>query len=367
MNRLSETLVRGNNNFDLIRLMAALAVMFGHSYGVQGAKEMELMLRFSHIESSGSVAVYAFFMISGMLVSASFVNQASVKRFIALRMLRIWPGAMACAAFIALVVGPVFSVLPSTTYFTDTGLYRWLFHNALLIDPVGGALPRVFEGNHLKSLVNATVWTLPVELKCYMIVLVAGLLGCMGSRRRTVIVVALVGLVFAIFANHPPKYFSLGAFFVLPLAYSFYPVPFFLLGMLLYAFRDHVRLDWRLAVALSGIYLIVRYSWFGYVLFYPTLVYGLLCLGAAPMLRRFAPKHDYSYGIYLYGFVVQQAVAYFYPAMSSGLSLMFAVPVTVVLAAASWHLVERPCLASFRRRGVSAGKAGVRTIEVPGP
>ena len=357
MNRLSDTLSRGNNNFDLIRLMAALMVMLGHSYGIQGAS-IEPMFWFSHLESFGSLAVYAFFMISGMLVSASFANQSSALRFIGLRVLRIWPGAMVCAAFIALVVAPIFSGLPVRAYFSDARILHWLFHNAMLIDPVGGPLPQLFAGNHLKSLVNATVWTLPVELKCYVIVLVAGLFGCIGSRWRTVAVVALAGVVFAMFANHPPKYFSLGSFFVLPLAYSFYPVPFFLLGMLLYAFRDRVLLDWRPVVALLAVYLVSRHSRFDPVLFYPAFIYGLLWLSSAKMLHRFAPKHDYSYGIYLYGFVVQQAVSSLHPAMNSYLSLVIAVPVTVVLAALSWHWVERPCLASFRRRNAPA--SGIR-------
>lgn len=365
MNRLSGTLVRGNNNFDLIRLMAALMVMLGHSYGIQGG-EMESMLRFSHLESFGSLAVYAFFMISGMLVSASFVNQPSTIRFIGLRMLRIWPGAMVCAAFIGLVVGSIFSGLPVLTYLSDARTFRWLFHNIALIDPVGGSLPQVFDGNHLKSLVNATVWTLPVELKCYVIVLVAGLLGCIGSRRRTVVVVALVGVVFAIFANHPPKYLPLGAFFMLPPAYSFYPVPFFLLGMLLYAFRDRVLIDWKPAVALLVAYLISHHSRFGPVFLYPAFIYGLLWLGSTKTLHRVAPKHDYSYGIYLYGFVVQQAVSSLYPAMNSYLSLLIAVPITVFLAALSWHWVERPCLASFRRRNVPASGVSTEAAGAPG-
>ncbi|WP_449429426.1 acyltransferase family protein [Rhodanobacter umsongensis] len=363
MKRLSETLVRGNNNFDLIRLMAALMVMLGHSYGIQGGG-LESMLRFSHLESFGSLAVYAFFMISGMLVSASFVNQPSIFRFIGLRVLRIWPGAMVCAAFIAYVVGPIFSGLPVAAYLSDARMLHWLFHNALLIDPVGGPLPQLFAGNHLKSLVNATVWTLPVELKCYVIVLVAGLFGCIGSKRRTVVVVALMSIVFTVFANHPPKYFPLGSFFMLPPAYSFYPVPFFLLGMLLYAFRDRVLLDWKPVVALLAVYLVLRHSRFDPVFFYAAFIYGLLWLGSAKMLHRLAPKHDYSYGIYLYGFVVQQAVSSLYPSMNSYLSLVMAVPITVVLAVLSWHWVEQPCLASFRHRnapasGLSAEASGV--------
>lgn len=353
MKSLSETLVRGNNNFDLIRLAAALAVMLGHSYGVQASSWFESMLAFTHRESFGSLAVYSFFMISGMLVSASYAAQPSVFRFIGLRALRIWPGAMTCAVFIALVVGPIFSSLPAATYFSDPQILHWLFHNALLVDRVGGPLPGVFAENHVASLVNATVWTLPVELKCYVIVLVAGVLGAMGSRRGMLLVVGVAGLAFALFADHPPKYFPMGDFFVLPLAYSFYPVPFFLLGMLLYAFRDHVLLDWRPALILAAIYVVTRYSLFSTLLLYVAFAYGVLWLASARSLLRIKLAHDYSYGIYLYGFVVQQAVANIWPAMNSYVSLVVAVPITLLLAAASWHCVERPCLASFRARGAA--------------
>lgn len=364
MNRLSQTLVRGNNNFDLIRLIAALMVMLGHSYGIQGG-EMESMLRFSHLESFGSLAVYAFFMISGMLVSASFANQSSTFRFIGLRMLRIWPGAMVCAAFIVLVVGPVFSGLPLFAFLSDPQTMRWLFHNALLIDPVGGPLPQLFEANHLKSLVNATVWTLPVELKCYVIVLVAGLLGCIGSRWRTLAVVVLAGVVFAICVKHPPGDHFLGNFFILPLAYSFYPVPFFLLGMLLYAFRDRVVIDWRPALVLLLAYLAIRHARLSPILLYPAFVYGVLWLGSTPKLRRLVPTHDYSYGIYLYGFVVQQSLSGLHPTMNNYLSLVIAVPITVVLAALSWHLVERPCMAALRRRRAPPGDTRAAVARAP--
>lgn len=365
MSRLSQTLVRGDNNFDLIRLVAALMVMLGHSYGIQAAKA-EPALWFTHLESFGSLAVYAFFMISGMLVSASFENQSSSFRFIGLRMLRIWPGAMACAIFIVLVVGPIFSTMPPHVFLTDPQTMRWSFHNVLLIDPVGGPLPGLFEANHLKSLVNATVWTLPVELKCYVIVLLAGLLGCIGSKRRTLAVVVLAGVVFAIFANHPPKYLPLGDFFILPLAYSFYPVPFFLLGMLLYAFRDRVVIDGRLALVLLVAYLILRHSQFSPVMLYPAFAYGVLWMGSTPVLRRIVPKHDYSYGIYLYGFVVQQSLSGLYPAMNNYLSLLFAVPITVMLAALSWHLVERPCMRAFRRRRAPPVVVHDGVVNIPG-
>jgi peptidoglycan/LPS O-acetylase OafA/YrhL len=348
MKTLSETLKRGNNNFDLIRLVASLAVMLGHSYGVQSG-QMESMLMFTHRESFGSLAVYGFFMISGMLVSASFASQPTVSRFIALRALRIWPGAMVCAAFIGLVVGPLLSSVSLAAYFSSPQTLHWLIHNISLVGRVGGPLPGLFDANHLKNLVNATVWTLPVELKCYVIVLLAGLLGVIGSKRLTLFLVLTAGVIFAMFANHPPKYFSLGDFFLLQFAYSFYPVPFFLLGMLLYAFRDHVRLCWVPALLLTLAYVFSRFSFISAILLYPAFAYGLLWLASADFLKKIQPKHDYSYGVYLYGFVVQQVVASISPSLNNYLAFFISVPVTVVLAALSWHLVERPSLSNFRR------------------
>jgi peptidoglycan/LPS O-acetylase OafA/YrhL len=352
MKTLSETLERGNNNFDLIRLLAALAVMLGHSYGVQ-AGQMESMLMFTHRESFGSLAVYGFFMISGMLVSASFANQSSTLRFLALRALRIWPGAIVCALFIALVVGPVFTAVPIANYFASWVTFRWVVHNTTLIGHVGGPLPGMFDTNHLKNLVNATVWTLPVELKCYVIVLLAGMSGIIRSTLRMLLFIIAAGAIFALFANHPPKYLPLGDFFRLQIAYSFYPVPFFLLGMLCYALRDHIRLNWLPAAILVIAYVVTRFSFISSLLLYAGFAYGLLWLASVRFLRKFSPRYDYSYGIYLYGFVVQQVVASVAPALNNYIAFAISVPITVALAALSWHLVEHPCLTWFRSRSAA--------------
>lgn len=349
MKTLSETLERGNNNFDLIRLFAAVAVMLGHSYGAQ-AGPMESMLLFTHRESFGSLAVYGFFMISGMLVSASFAHHSSVWRFIALRALRIWPAAVVCALFIVLCVGPVFSKASFETYFASPQTFHWLVHNTTLIGHVGGPLPGLFDANHLKSLVNATVWTLPVELKCYLIVLLVGLSGGIGSRPRMLVFVMVALGIFAALVSQASGHLPLGDFFRLQIAYSFYSVPFFLLGMLLYAYREHVRLSWLPAALLVVAYVLTRFTWLSTLLLYPALAYGLLWLASCDFLRKFAPRYDYSYGIYLYGFVVQQIVASILPALNNYIALVVSLPITIALAAMSWHLVEHPCLAAFRSR-----------------
>jgi peptidoglycan/LPS O-acetylase OafA/YrhL len=52
---------------------------------------------------------------------------------------------------------------------------------------------------------------------------------------------------------------------------------------------------------------------------------------------------DYSYGIYLYGFAIQQTMMHFFPlARHWYLNVLVSVPIAVLVAAASWHFVERP-------------------------
>lgn len=351
MKTLAKTLERDNNNFDLIRLGAALAVMFGHSFGIHGGDvDMEWVLKFTHRESFGSFAVYGFFLISGLLVSASYARQGSPLRFISLRALRIWPGEIVCALFIGLVVGPLFTSVPLASYFTDPTTIRWLVHNTSLLGGVGGRLPGVFEHNHLSMLANVTVWTLPIELECYVIVLILGLLGLLDSKWWTLLVIGAASALFAYFVKHPPTHMTLGQFFVLPIAYSFYPVPYFLLGMLLYPFRRFIPLHWLPAVLSIVAYIMLRDTVAGTVILYPAFAYGLLWISSMRELQRFRPKHDYSYGIYLYGFVVQQAVTDLLPSQSNYLSVAIAIPIAILLAALSWHFIERPCLALVRHQ-----------------
>ncbi len=362
---LSNTLRRGNNNFDLMRLLASLMVMLGHSYGMQ-AGGFESMLMLTHLESFASLAVYAFFLVSGMLVSASFAARPSVLRFAAARAARIWPGVIVCSAVIAFIIGPIFTSLPVLQYLSAPAVYRWFASNASLLGNVGGPLPGLFADHHAKFLVNSPAWTLPVELKCYVLVLLAGSAGLLASRRGVLAFFIVASSMFAYFIARPLHIGFLQDFFVLQMGYSFYPVPFFLLGMLLYGFRENVVLSGRLALVLLFGAAVLRYSWPGTIFFYLCFAYGLLWFCSAKILFRLRPKHDYSYGIYLYGFVIQQVFSGFQPNMGSYLSLVFTVPITVVVAAISWHWVERPALLLVRRKngGVTAKSPAQRKSRV---
>jgi peptidoglycan/LPS O-acetylase OafA/YrhL len=147
---------------------------------------------------------------------------------------------------------------------------------------------------------------------------------------------------------------------VLQAGYSFWPVPFFLAGMLLYGWRDQVVLHGGIAFVLAAAYLALHDTVAGALAFYLAFGYGVLWIGTLPALQRFAPRHDYSYGIYVYGFVIQQCVASLAPGLDHLLAFAIALPVVFACAAASWHLIESPALRLSRhlieRRAAAAKK-----------
>jgi peptidoglycan/LPS O-acetylase OafA/YrhL len=64
-----------------------------------------------------------------------------------------------------------------------------------------------------------------------------------------------------------------------------------------------------------------------------------------PKLDRIVNSGDYSYGLYLYGYPVQQAVITLLPGMREWYwNLLIALPIAAAIAALSWHLIEKPVL-----------------------
>jgi peptidoglycan/LPS O-acetylase OafA/YrhL len=365
MRTLADVLHRDRNNFDLIRLIAALSVMLGHSYGIQPAKRRcEPILAYTGGESSGSFAVFAFLILSGMLVSASYARQRSVPQFVALRLARIWPAFAVCAALIAFVIGPAVSTLPLREYYSHPLTLAWFIHAVALIDGVQHYLPGVFDSTSLKHVVNGPMWSLPLELKCYVIVLVAGLTGAIRSKRGMILVVTLAFAGFRYLSVHPPANVAMQDIIALPPCYIARPFQFFLLGMLLYAFREYIFIDGKVALALIVIHVLLRqwathwateqpHQWgrLGHEPFlYLGFVYGLLWVASSRTLSRIKFRNDYSYGIYLYGFIIQQVVSSYAPELDNFVSLLITVPITVLIAAMSWHIIEKPCLTYFRNK-----------------
>jgi peptidoglycan/LPS O-acetylase OafA/YrhL len=347
---LSRALAPDANNFDLVRLIAACAVVYCHAYVIQTTNAIDGVTTALGFDGAGSLGVYAFFLMSGILVSASFDRQRSVPRFIALRLARLLPALIGASLVAIFIVGPIFTTLTLHDYFRSGATWRNLDYFSTLVMKRGWVLPGVFDHNRFIHDICAPLWTLSIEVRCYLLVLVIGVFGLLTTRWRSVAAVLIAGAVFSFRLHWPDLHVGLRDFSEKAGGYSFFPEPFFFLGMLLYGWREQVRINGYVALALMAVFFAFRDTASAQALFYVAFVYGVLWIGATPMLRRWVPRHDYSYAIYLYGFMVQQCVAAVAPHLAPMLSIVVAAPFILALAAFSSRFIERPAMSGCRAR-----------------
>ncbi|MPW17389.1 acyltransferase family protein [Paraburkholderia sp. CNPSo 3157] len=347
---LSRALARDANNFDLVRLVAACAVVYCHAYVIQRTDATDGVASALGFDGAGSLGVYAFFLLSGLLVSASFDRQRSVPRFIVLRLARLLPALVGASLAAIFVVGPIFTTLTLHDYFASGITWRNLDYFSTLVMKRGWTLPGVFEHNRFAHDVCAPLWTLPLEVRCYLLVLVTGVFGLLSTRKGSLIAVLLAAAAFSLRVNVAELHVGWRDFAEKAGGYSFFPEPFFFLGMLLYGWREHVNINGLAALGLMLVFLVFRDTAGAQALFYLAFVYGLLWVSATPSLRRWVPRHDYSYAIYLYGFMVQQCVAALAPRMPPMLSILVSAPFILACAALSSRWIERPAMNWCRAR-----------------
>lgn len=326
-----------SNNFDFLRLLAAALVIFSHAYAVandRGASEP--LIVYTHGKMAfGTLAVDLFFIMSGFLITASFVRSKSHAIFWKARILRIFPGLVAAVIFTAFVLGPIVTSLPVRDYLLGSGPYRYLGTVSLWWQP---SLPGVFEKNPLPA-VNGSLWTLVPELWCYLTVAAMGSVRLL--RKWVIGIVCVAILTSSWFAPHAYEHVR-G-----PWQTYLYFLRMFSFGVLFYLFRDRIPLDGRYAAVAAVGLVVSNYVGLLDVAFTPLCAYLVFYLAYSPRLKLndFARRGDFSYGTYIYAFPVQQAVTHFFGGrMEPWLNFAISLPIVMVLAFASWHIVESRCI-----------------------
>jgi peptidoglycan/LPS O-acetylase OafA/YrhL len=345
--RIAERAGSRENNFNALRLIAAVMVLVSHCFALTGRPEPFASLSG---QTLGGLGVSIFFAISGFLIARSWNADPAPLRFAVKRALRLLPALVLAVLLTALVVGPAVSSLSPSSYLARIDVYRYIGENSVL-DTINGRLPGVFVHNVYPAAVNGSLWTLPVETIAYAGVAVLGVLGALRER------VMLAILTFAALLVLSTPLVGVGSITVSGpiggnVSLVLYLGGLFNAGVLLYVLRDRVALRWDIA----GVLMIAWIATFdtewvqtAAMLAIPYLVL-VLAYRTPRWLSTITRPGDLSYGIYVYAFPAQQVAAYAWgPRLGPATMLaLVAVPV-YLLALVSWRLVEAPALRLKRR------------------
>ncbi|MGA2684543.1 MAG: acyltransferase [Verrucomicrobiota bacterium] len=345
----SQIASRKNNNLNIIRLFLALMVIFSHSFpvalGPGGDTREEPLSTWTHRqESSGGVAVDLFFLISGLLVTASWLRSRSMQDYFMKRVLRIYPGFIVAMGFSAALIWAFCPEFRAAVVHPVNWLLL-LLRDLLLLTTDSIYYRGIFAGNPFPIMANASLWTISVEFFCYSIVLVIGLFGLF-KRRFLIFLAALLGYaVYVLGLFHGISQFD-------------ECLICFLTGVTIWLWQDKIPFS-KLIACGCLVFLLVTSQfrpWFS-VVFPIAGGYCILWLAYEPklILSSWAEKTDLSYGTYLYAFPVQQMLAMNATLRHPLAIFILAVPVTLLFAWLSWNLVEKRFLAlkSNTRKGGS--------------
>ena len=337
------------NNFHLIRFVAASLVLFGHCYPLTGRGNYDYITIASQgIFPTSHMGVCIFFIVSGYLVSQSLQNSQNIKSFIWKRMLRIFPALTVVLLLCVFVVGPICTTLSYNTYWMLPETYRFL--KLIKLYPyIENSLPGVFENNPEKA-VNGSLWTLPYEITMYFFLVFLQLINLF-KKRSLILILFIISIpisTYYIFNTSPLKLIPIiHLSFTDTLEFGI----FFMVGTLTCLFKDKVQFRFVY-------FIVITFLWFGLGLLHITssttikaisfiaLPYIVLYLANLKgKLNTFSKFGDFSYGIYIYAFPIQQMIVNFNTTNISILKLFLLSSLIVLpLSIISWYLVEEPAL-----------------------
>lgn len=321
------------NALNAWRLILATGVILQHSWPLTGRKEHP-----PYDQLLSQVWVDGFFVVSGFLITSSWIRNPRLREYVAARALRIFPGLWVCLVIVAFVIAPIGVTIQggsAAKLLGSTAPIEYVLNNAVLNvyhagiagTPRGVPWPGVWDG---------PLWTLIFELMCYVAVALAGLTGLL-KRRWPTPVVFVLALAVAALVSYPVNTLE-----TLPQMVARFALVF-AAGALLRQYQDRIPARWSLvalsaALVVAAGMLVPNYR----VIAAIPLAYAVVVSGALVKNARLRLRNDLSYGTYIYAWPVQQllvicGLAFLNPFVFAVVAALATVP----LAALSWFLVEK--------------------------
>jgi peptidoglycan/LPS O-acetylase OafA/YrhL len=332
------------NNFDFLRLLFASMVIITHSYALTGLPEMDIVSQFTDAKSSLSyIGVRGFFTISGFLIYTSLMRTNGIGSFLWKRFVRIWPALTVLLLLTVFILGPLFTSLSASDYFSANGTFSYFYLNLVLLAGIRFDLPGVFTTNLYPGSVNGSLWTLPYEVMLYILLSSFYLVK---KLNHNYILVPLWLILFSIKAQHVALH---GVFISNAIVQDIFVdlALYFVAGSILaknISLLDHLYV--KMVVFAASVLLFVVFAGSDVFTLFQYLSIPLAAISFAylpvPYIHKAGMFGDCSYGIYIYGFIVQQSLCFLTNNEIGLYSMMFfAWIISIALGLLSWHLIEK--------------------------
>ena len=338
---LHDALRRDRNNLDIVRLLFALMVIYGHSFHLTpGANQGDDLIYLYTGYYAGDLAIKGFFFISGILVTSSLIASRSPLKYLMARVFRIIPALVVVTLILTLVIGPMVSTLPALRYFNTHETWRYLWRTSLLQIWNGQSLgyyylPGVFTTNPFPNFVNAPLWSVNAEFYCYLLLLAVFL--CTGLSKVSSSIMFCLIAVDSILPNKEIFYWipqSNSDFSLLPLSFAF--------GSLLAVYQGEIKLHASILVGLLFVSYLIGGGNFGHIFGYAVFFVAILVFAASAVAMKLRLPRDVSYGVYLWGCPIQQLFAQFFPGAPHLVALTVCIGGSIILGYFSSILIEEP-------------------------
>ena len=334
---LYNLLKKENNNLDIFRVIAALAVIYGHAYSLtpDAGKKDFLFVLTSH-EDSSAFAVKIFFFLSGLVVTNSLLEKKKILPFIIARFFRIWPALIITVLISSLILGPILSNLSLQDYFSSPQPYWYIYNNIKLSTDFN--LPGVFIDNPYKNTVNGSLWTIPYEIAAYSVLLALYNLQIFKFKSLSIIILLLIFLDLINGAN----WLFMGNMLVGKMFFCFS------LGSVFATYKSHIQIHLSMTLSIWILYYIFRGIPYDLAIFYLASFMTILHISSLNILVKYKLKFDISYGIYLWGFPIQQIMAKYFSDYGIRFHQISSMIIVCILGYISWQYIEK--------RGIQAGQ-----------